>query len=394
MNSLIAIVGPTPGRGHGECFIWTRGWDSKVVAIDAGGAASTGKHAGAHNPDILILTHDDSDHIRGAVELIKTARASLQELWIPAEWAILIKQIAETNQVALFPDDAITVNMVSLVGSIAGQLSDQSGQYQLSFELLSLAEQNLRSWDGNLLTTNPSFSIDESSSQGGDWYGAQNVREIIERVKRRAIPLIDILTAALTNSIRIRFFSIDLALSRNGRIWETEGRAGTVTLANASEAPHALAVQIPPGLPHSYALTRLTVQNRRALCTLLWNDTRTPNGGAVIWSDTDGNWLDHMSPRGFNQVVGSLCASSAPHHGSANSAHNRVWAELRRAPSTIIMISAGGYKRQSYRPEYNALSIRRCCTWCRPTSTTYQDVTASSNTTGSFNLHDVCAVQH
>lgn len=399
MNELIAIVGPTPGQGHGECFIWKCRSDTKVVAVDAGGASSIGNHAGTHSPEILILSHDDNDHIRGAVKLINTAGASLQELWIPAEWAILIRQIAETNQNLLLSDEpeTVRVSVENLEGSIADQITrtaEETEEVQLSVELLNLAAENLSSWYLASVGSTQGFSIEEPPLATEYWYGAKDLDEIIKRVRFRANTLIGILNASLANSVRIRFFSIDLALSSTSKQWETEGMPGTATLANASEAPHSLAVRIPPGLAYTYALTRLTVQNRRALCTLLWSDPDTPNGGVAIWSDTDGHWLDHSSPLGLARVISTLGASSAPHHASANIAHNRVWTELRRAPDALIMINAGGQKNQSYRPEYNALKSRRCCTWCRPASTTFQEVRASTAATSGMTLHNACIGTH
>ncbi|MFK3677547.1 hypothetical protein ACI2IP_07430 [Microbacterium sp. NPDC090218] len=331
----------------------------------------------------MILSHDDNDHIRGAVSLITSAAASLREIWVPADWAILVTQIAETDQTALLPDTSVTVSSTSVRKEIARQIAsdDIVADGPLSIDLLTRADHNLRSWDV------------AAASGAGTWYGARNLQEIVNRVRRRAKALIAILTAAITGSIRVRFFSIDLALSRKSKSWETEGQPGTVTLANAAEAPHSLAVRIQPGLPHAYALTRLTVQNRRALCTLLWTNSRKPDGGVVIWSDTDGNWLDHAGPLGLDKVIQTLSASSAPHHASANTAHDRVWTELGHAPSTLIMISAGGSRSQSYRPDYNTLSSRRCCTWCRPGSTTYQEVRASSTAAGVA-LHRTCANPH
>lgn len=397
MYNLTAIVGQTPGKGHGECFIWKRGSDDKVVAVDAGGAAAVGKHAGAHFPEILILSHDDKDHIQGAVKLINTAGASLQELWIPSEWAILIKQIAETNQNALLADGPDTVSIGNLEARIADQITstaDDADENQLSFELLTLAGENLSSWSLTQAGENQGFSTDEPPPEKNHWYGAKDLGEILKRVRFRAKPLIDILTAALTNSVQIRFFSIDLALSSPSKKWETEGMPGTATLANASEAPHSLAVSIPPGIAYTYALTRLTIQNRRALCTLLWNDPSTPKGGIAIWSDTDGNWLDHSSPLGLDQVISTLSASSAPHHASGNTEHDRVWTELRLAPDALIMISAGGQKNQSYRPEYEARKSKRCCTWCRTASSSIQEVSASSTAAGGMNLHNACIGSH
>jgi hypothetical protein len=397
MNELKAIVGPTPRQGHGECFIWARDPDTAVIAVDAGGALSIGKHAGTHDPEILILSHDDNDHIRGAVGLINTAGTSLRELWIPAEWAILIKQIAETNQDVLLPDFTGAVNVNRLATSIAEQITtvpESTGGTQLTVELIDQAGVNLSAWDSDEFGPDEGFSIAEPPRTGGRWYGAKDLSVIIKRVRDRAKVLIAILNAALANSVRLRFFSIDLALASRRKTWEIEGLAGTATLANASETPHSLAVQIPPGLPYAYALTRLTVQNRRALCTVLWSDPATPSGGTVIWSDTDGNWLDHLSPLGFDQVISSLSVSSAPHHASANTAHDRVWAELSHAPDTLLMISAGGQKGQSYRAEYDALRGRRCCTWCRPAPLTFREVIVSSGANGATILRNTCAGSH
>lgn len=397
MHDLRAIVGLTPGPGHGECFIWKRDSDAVVVAVDAGGAASVGKHAGASDPAILILSHDDSDHIRGAVALINAAKASLRELWVPAEWAILIKQISETDQSVLLSDDVVAISVSDLEASIADQIAttaDSADSNELSAEILSRAATNLFAWDIADPGFDRGFSITYSPLRVEQWYGAANLDEIVKRVRFRAKTLIAILRAALTNSVRIRFFSIDLALATTSKTWETAGRAGTVTIANASEAPHALAVRIPPGLAQSYALTRLTVQNRRALCTLLWSDPSKTRGAITIWSDTDGNWLNHSSSLGFGQVVSTLIASSAPHHASANPAHDRVWKELGRAPDRLIMISAGGQKHQSYRPQYKSLTGKTSCTWCRPASTTYQEVRASWGASGNGILHQSCIGSH
>lgn len=397
MNTLRAVVGPTPGPGHGECFVWKRDADDTVVAVDAGGAASVGKYAGGLNPEILILSHDDNDHIRGAVGLINSAKASLRELWIPAEWAILIKQIARTGPNDLLPDGSEFISIGEVEAGIADQIGttpEPEGGNLLSFALLAMAGENLSSWDVSAVGPNQGFSLASSSPPPRHWYGAKDLGDIIRRVRFRARTLIAILTAALTNTVRIRYFSIDLALSSTDKKWETEGRAGTATLANASEAPHSLAVQIPPGLPYTFALTQLTVQNRRALCTLLWSDPSTPDHGTAIWSDSDGVWLEHSIPLGLGHVIGTLRASSAPHHASANAAHDRIWMELRNAPSDLVMVNAGGNSSQSYRLEYLTLRSRRCCTWCRPLNTTYQEVRVTSGANGQMFLHDTCLISH
>jgi len=395
MSRLTAVAGPNPTSGHGECFIWENN-ENSTIAVDAGGSKKVGRYAGQQAPEILILSHDDSDHINGAVELIHTATASLSELWVPAEWYILIQQIAATDAENLIPPDNQRIVLSSVEALIIQQFASIDGFIDDNGEvLLTLVEEaraNILAWDRVPISEDAGFFIRLTDSSRTHWYGATDLAEIIDRVKARATALLDILDAAHTHKIKIRFFSVDVPFSQITPPWMTAGRPGTATMANAFEAPLTPLNAVPPGLPHSLALTRLTVQNRRALCTLLWNDSTTPKYGGLIWSDTDGNWLDHACNLGFDQIVNALSASSAPHHASDNPAHDRVWDELRLASDSLLMISAGGQWNQNYRAEYLAKQTFKSCTKCRPTARTYQDVSITIGT--SISLSRPCIVHH
>lgn len=399
MNELKAIVGPSPGAGHGECFIWSRGIDRCIVAVDAGGAASVGKHAGTYGPSILILTHDDHDHINGAVALIEAAQGSLRELWVPAEWAILLTQISKTPQGALLDDDGSAVSVDDLSENIAAQILEttfEGGETPDFADVLAAASRNLASWSGDSTGPDRGILIRYASRRARGWYGARSVDEIIKRVKKRADALLKIFAAAHKRGVGVRFFSVDLArlAAASGSPQRSRGARGKVTLINADEAPRALAVTVPSGLPYTYALTRLTVQNRRALSTLLWPDPRTPHGGVIIWSDTDGDWLKDPGQQVTKHLIRRLAASSAPHHASGNSAHNSVWDELRHAPHDLVVVSAGGQWNQSYHKDYTALQSRRCCTWCRTVPGGYQEVRLSSIPGGRMILQQACLHVH
>ena len=396
VDELRAVVGPTPRSGHGECFIWKSGTD--VVAVDAGGAGPVGRHAGQHRPHILILSHDDNDHIRGAVSLIVAAGDQLRELWVPAEWAILVKQLADSSPDAMLPQDDGLVNIRDVETELGSWLSELRQEEEFTAGQLratiSSAELTLAAWTTAGSSAGDGFRLVDESGSFRQWYGAKDLAEILDRVRKRAKPLLAIFSATLAQGLRIKFFSIDRALARGGTPWMTAGQPGVATFANALEAPHALAVRMPPGLPRTYALTRITVQNRRALCSLLWRAPHTPDNGVLIWSDTDGNWLDHLAPSAVTQLAKSLSATSAPHHASGNSAHDRVWQTLARARADLVMISAGGQKNQSYRADYDVLAARRCCTWCRPNHPAYQEVVAISAGKRAMQLKTTCLVQH
>lgn len=390
MIDLRAIVGPGPGNGHGECFIWKRENDDKVVAVDAGGAASVGKYAGGKLPEILILSHDDLDHTRGAVPLIKAAKKSLKELWVPVEWALIMNQLADTTEETLFPDNVGTISFQNAESILYNLVTTNVGttEGELSYAFLQRVEEGIAILEDT--PRNPDDALPRSQAHlGRYYYGAKSLQEIIDRVVFSSTNLLKIFKAAHANKVLIRYFSIDLALSTSTKEWETAGNPGTVTLANATEAPYALALTMPTGLAYTYALIKLSVQNRRALCTLLWNDPNMPHGGTLIWSDTDGGWLNHSSPLGLNQVIQSLAISSAPHHGSNQPGHDRAWNELRNLSSPYVMISAGGQWNQGYRTEYVTLGPDRCCTRCRPHHG-IQEVRATIATTGTPTLHTTC----
>lgn len=391
MPLLRAITGRNPGPGHGEGFVWQASPDSPVIAVDAGKTRSVGQESGACEPQVLVLSHDDNDHIGGAVDLINSCNGSLEELWVPAEWGILIRQIAFTSPDELIPEGAVRIELSAVEAHIATQTNIVRGELRDGLEVQSLvttAWDQLQGWSLARISPERELALQEAARVGPapwwPWYGAPRLEDIFARTVARSTALLAIFRAALAAGVRIRFFSIDLALSSIGPYWEQEGRPGTATLANAAEVPAAPTILLRPGLPTTYALHLLSVQNRRALSTLLWAEPAAPGDGAIVWSDTDGVWLNHSSPRGFGAVVGSVSVSSAPHHASANSAHDRVWQELALLPDTAVMICAGGIARQGYRREYLALHGRRCCTWCRHTQNPNPaDVEATSQISGA-----------
>lgn len=446
MPRLIAIVGDSPKKSHGEAFLWYRNNRDAPIAIDAGANGDVGRISGMGRPRILVLSHDDHDHIGGALSLIGEAASSLEELWVPAEWSILLDQIAASSSspVAGLPDGDLPDGDVSngewpddgivrVVGEdriydgqrnsgAEGRVVDRdildravrrilvnTAEIQNDWEFDGVVEYHvpayratLEQWERESSVGMPRFGMAGGDGVAAKWYGAGDVADIIKRVRFRATAIGDILSAAVAAGIAIRFFSIDAAIAMNSfPQWETEGRPGVATIANGREVQFFSGVSLPPGLPVSFALTKLTVQNRRALCTLLWASERTCFGGGLIWSDTDGNWLDYASGNGFDAVVKDLRACSAPHHASGNAAHDRAWDEIGKMSQSAPMISAGGQWNQTYRVDYlnhgalNGSSLNRCCTWCRRLGHPIQGVTVqTSRLARSGRLLNNCTIVH
>jgi glyoxylase-like metal-dependent hydrolase (beta-lactamase superfamily II) len=53
-------------------------WDSHGVrvAVDVGATKGLGRVAASFAPDMVVLTHDDSDHVGGVVEFLESANSN------------------------------------------------------------------------------------------------------------------------------------------------------------------------------------------------------------------------------------------------------------------------------------------------------------------------------
>lgn len=163
--------------------------------------------------------------------------------------------------------------------------------------------------------------ISKSTDPTVRWSGTS--KEIAKRAVRRAVSIVDILREAASCKVKIRLFSVDLPPDLQFAPFLFSGKPGQLTIVNAIEvwfrgAPLESAVGL---LFHSI---RLTVQNRRALVTFLWPSLPSRRDGLLIWSDSDGEiaeagQLGGLTPWAITSWM------TAPHHGSRNPAHGRIW---------------------------------------------------------------------
>lgn len=97
----------------GESWLWT-GYDGFRVAVDVGAsAAHFGLTVAGHEPHVLILTHDDDDHIKGIADFLGAMQAEPSrprplrnslgsglnplQIWIPFDWVRLALVLAVTQ---------------------------------------------------------------------------------------------------------------------------------------------------------------------------------------------------------------------------------------------------------------------------------------------------------
>jgi hypothetical protein len=351
----------------GESLAWesilpTGGVDvANTVVVDLGASASMGAKAASTRPRILILTHDDSDHIGGAAGFAAAGGfGTLSELWVPFEWSILTVTLLAMSTVPVARGESVSTRQAAAVVRDLAQADPDITRGARDIDRRRLPYAAAAAFAENL---------DALTVQTLD--GADDLDPaVVKRVQSRASALMKILAAADEEKVTIRYFSVDRAKGLGVEPWSESGEPGVVTLANALEQSPPAVSALAPTILSLYAVIRLTIQNRRALCPVLWHGGSL-DGAVIVWSDSSGEWLADVPA--FT-VLAKFAASTAPHHGSVNPSHDAIWKELRsRFPTlSLPMLCLGGSSSQNtggVRAEYAALPSRgRACTRCRHTT--------------------------
>lgn len=338
------------------------------VIVDLGRTASAGHAAASFGPKITVLTHSDLDHIGGAPAFFDALNSSRKsELWLPYEWAVLV--------------DAVHALTGGLMSSGSGEEQYANAISQLKGLVVAVSDRSPLSRDLDLMQGDPQFidfdrgisaraiadSIEASFGQPGTMldllrggfglnYLLADPQKLAKDICTKAKILRKVINGARLNGLRIRWFSVDHDRADGAQPWRFEGIPGVATLVNAVEVtpPHPLDSGDVVMMLVSHSLT---IQNRRALATYLWADHQ----GAIVWSDGDGSHCD------LDQLPWTdIAAMTAPHHGSATSDHDPIWAAANKYAPNIDVILAGGLANQRLHEAFLGWrNARRACGKCR-----------------------------
>jgi hypothetical protein len=91
--------------------------------VDSGGSAIIMQRLITEPIDIAICTHNDSDHSKGFIGLLKKRKGLIKEIWLPGVWAGVIKFISEGKYFALFNKE-IDFNEIEKPTEISALLED------------------------------------------------------------------------------------------------------------------------------------------------------------------------------------------------------------------------------------------------------------------------------
>ncbi|WP_341940632.1 hypothetical protein [Microbacterium sp. LWH10-1.2] len=321
------------------------------------------------SPTILVLTHDDHDHIGGWEGFTEAGLDTLDELWIPYEWDVVARAAEALAQGAILvsklPESSLPELEESLrsgysaVVSDARNPTDAPGDAMLEAVDLSAALSDAQKDELSVSVQRYVRLLAEDSEDLDEFFDG-TAAEIGRRAASKAGALQKLMVDAYQNRVEVRLFSVDHG--RSSTPWWSAGRPGVATLANAVEVRRRAAAS--SSLPLlSFALA-LSVQNRRALCPVLWHAGKL-EGGAIVWSDSSGSWV---TSNARTELLPKLHISTAPHHASASPDHDPAWEALSSflTRAEPVMLSAGGQWNQQVRKEYASLApSRKRCTRCR-----------------------------
>ncbi|MFI6831142.1 MBL fold metallo-hydrolase [Kribbella sp. NPDC050241] len=100
MRLICQQPSPTTSRHPGESWLWQGPGNFRVV-VDVGSADDFARGAASFAPNVLILTHDDADHV-GAIDSFfeayrhppSSAATVVPEVWAPLDWFRVLQALA------------------------------------------------------------------------------------------------------------------------------------------------------------------------------------------------------------------------------------------------------------------------------------------------------------
>lgn len=389
--STLTALGLADKPQPGEALVWStpvgRGANRVAVGVDVGRSAEIGRLVAQAAPAILVLTHDDLDHIRGWNGFAPLGLETLQELWIPYEWAALLDSYDALRHGPARVDDGIDVPAMAerLRSDFAparrfrgegvpwrraddhDTAAEDLDEDEIAKEIARISREMNRHARAEDPLRPPEFFEGEPGKIAG-------------RVKAQVADLAKILSDATSRGVTVRLFSGDHIDETDDRYpWLDSAGRYLVSIANAIEVVPIQASK--PSLSDLAFRALATIQNRRALCPVLWHRGWV-QGGVIVWSDSSGTWVDRAI--GSDVLLDLVSISTAPHHGSDKVHHASAWGALDGfvQRSDTVMVCAGGQWNQGVAIPYTELPHeRRGCTRCRHMTNTRRRVTPAGSRT-------------
>ena len=354
------------GVKQGDAFFMEK--DDRSLLIDGGNSVLTFpkqfvKVTGKTHVDVMVCTHNDSDHARGILGFLKEELVA-KEVWLPASWMDRLSDLIcnpknfwkelvadieklEANKV----ENLYLLSKMYLAMPIKreGPLAEENVE-----NLLKLFQQSHQSY--------PSSALQSWKKYSNLWLLNKRYRLIIEAVKASNL-IREIVLAAYRSGSLIRWYDYVGNYKYSN---PSGGISGFLVPVNAVEV-----TKIRRRRKSALEYVALTTVNKHSLVFLSPKDDVSP--GVLFTADSDLSFYQTI-PWHDQMII------TSPHHGSE--ANRKAYIRFNgdtRGNYKVVWVRSDG--RFSHRPgkSYLAINGDKYCTVCRHSRLPTQNVQLASS---------------
>lgn len=392
MNSMLFNQGGTVDKfiaidvGNGDSFFLER--DGKTILVDGGSGRKNftkkfNDTVGTFNPDVIVCTHSDSDHISGLIGFLESGRIS-KELWLPGTWTYRIGDVIAEPQ--LFAEELshdITAFDTQILESqraflerigdefshilrgkdkvnsmeshfferrTKGKPSNLSKSSNSLYEVSGAPDKPLYNINADMITSKYENSLKHLKDTSNKIIKTKKVKndKLYRNAINTVIKIVELIGLGYKSKARIRWFEY----SNNQCQVGLDGEDFLYPL-NSSEMKNLKQKNI--RALYFAALTKANVES-----LVFYSPCSTSDAGVLFSGDSDYSF--HLD---INEISDDSLITS-PHHGSESNARAYLVLSGKSTPKTILVRSDSTQSKNG-RPGHSYISFtkNRYCTKCR-----------------------------